>query len=480
MKLRCLVVLILLQNLSFGQNINSFDKPMLERNLQKDSVIKDFSLLYNLINSLNPGQFMHCSKMDFDNCYDSLIRSIQTDLTGLEFYSKTSVLISKLKDGHASVINSDIKKALKNKLVFPFSVYKINDEFVVSKSGLVEYDFLVGCTVLKINKKPINEIVSTIIPYLNIEGDNVTGLNFPLQNFPFYYYLTDTTASFTLDYINLEGILKSIVLQGVEYEKFIKKTRKLVEPILQTFSKNNIAILTVNTFSVEDFEYKKIDYKKYIDKFFKSVHQKRIKNLIIDLRGNGGGAPEISNYLFSYLTNETYYYFDYVGRKTLNFSAWKSYSTKPQFLNDLDSTMYLYRNNLYCETETGKNDFWWFKKQMGKSNYFNGNLITIIDGGCFSTTGHFISLLKDKNIGKLLGECSQGSYYSNDGGQVFQLPYSKFMFHIPVAQFKMRLTHFVYDSKGICPDMVVTKNAEDFRTKYDRQLNVAIEQLLKM
>ena len=101
----------------------------------------------------------------------------------------------------------------------------------------------------------------------------------------------------------------------------------------------------------------------------------------------------------------------------------------------------------------------------------------LINGGCFSTAGHFLALLKDNHIGKLYGECSQGSFYSNDGGHTFLLPYSKILLGIPTAQFKMRMPNFSYNSKGICPDIEILNKPVDFQTNYDRQLSFAIEKL---
>lgn len=477
--MKYLLPLFFVSAISFGQNKESADKSVFTKALKKDSIIKEFSILYNLLNIVHPGQYIHCEKSTFDSCYDSLSKSIQTDLSAQEYYCKTSFLISKIKDGHTWVDNSIIKSQLQNKLVFPFSIYKISDKFTVNKSGTNEYNPCIGNTILKINDKSIQEIVSKIKPYLSLEGENETGMNYTFNLFPFYYFLIDTSNTFKIDYLDSIGSTKSVVFKGIEYKDYVKNTRKLVKPIQQEFKENKLAVLIVNTFYIDDFEYYKIDYKKYLDNFFKKVDKLEINNLIIDVRGNSGGSAEVSNYLFSYLTNKPYYYFEYVGKKYKNAAEWKHYCTTPQYINDVDTIATKYHNNLYCEVETNKKDYWWFEKQKGKRKYYKGNLVTLIDGGCFSTTGHFVALLKDNQIGKLFGEYTQGSYYSNDGGLMFQLPYSKSLIRIPTAQFKMRMPSFVYNPKGISPDFEITKRPEDFKTNYDRQLNFTIDQLLE-
>jgi C-terminal processing protease CtpA/Prc len=455
--------LLLLTNFLFGQN----------EILRKDSVIKDLNILYYLLNEIHPGQFMHCSKAIFDYSFDSLKKSTTSDLTLTEYYCKTQFLVAKIKDGHTWVDPSTVKSSIQNRQLFPFAIYNTGDKYVISKSGNPEYDSLVGSTITKINGKNINDIIGKAVSFMSIEGKNTSAINISLQHFPFYYFLIDTTSSFRILLTDRNNLLKEINLSGVVYKSFVIRTRKIVEAIQQEFLSSNIAVLTVNTFNIGDFEYKKIDYKKYIDNFFKQVHRDNITNLIIDVRNNNGGSAEISNYLFSYLYNKQYYYFEYIGRKCKSTDKLRQYCTTPNYFANVDTTKTVFQENLYCD-EKGH---WWLDKQKAKKNSFSGKLIVLTNGACFSTTGHFLTLLKDNNVGQLIGECSQGSFYSNDAGLMFKLPYSGLLVRIPTGQFKMKTSHFTYDPNGICPDIEITRQKEDFISGYDRQLAEAIKLL---
>ncbi|MBL7921980.1 MAG: hypothetical protein JNJ40_16820 [Bacteroidia bacterium] len=267
--------------------------------------------------------------------------------------------------------------------------------------------------------------------------------------------------------------MKQANLFGVPFNLFVKRTRKVVEPIEQKFISKNIAVLTVNTFFIGDFDYKNINYKKYIDRFFKQVRKDKITKLIIDVRNNGGGSPEISNYLFSYLYNKPYYYYDYVGRKCKNTDELRRYCTTPTNFFNVDTSMTIFKENLYCD----KKGLWWVETQKPKKKNYSGNLIVLLNGACASTTGNFLTLLREYNVGRLIGECSHSSYYSNDASLMFRLPYSGLLVRIPTGQFKMRTSHFTYDPKGICPDIEILKQKEDFESGYDRQFAEAINQL---
>jgi hypothetical protein len=477
--MRYTLMLFLFPFFAAGQSSSTINKNIFQPSLNKDSVLHEFAIVYDLLNTVHPGELMHCNKAELDKCFDSLSRSIHADLSVADYYLKISFLLAKVKDGHTFMNNGVIKEGMQTTLVFPFSIYKINDRFIVNKSGEPDYVDYIGQAVTRINGKTMSDIVSTLIPYFSIEGNNETTINTYLQLFPFFYGLTDTTHVFTVTFKDSLGTEIEKTINGIPFQTFQSKTRKIVGPIQHEFKRNNLAILTVNTFLTDYFEQKNIDYKKNIDEFFKRVAELKITNIIIDVRNNTGGSPEVSNYLFSYLSNKPYYYFEYMGKKYKKAGSWKSFCSNPDGLNKVDEVATQLLNNLFCQTEKTKPTEWWFKQQRGKKNYFKGNVITLIDGGCFSTTGHFIALLKTNQIGKLYGECSHGSFYSNDGGNWFILPYSKFSLRIPTAQFKMRMPDFKYDPKGICPDKTIIKQPEDFIIGYDRVLNAAKEDLTK-
>lgn len=214
-----------------------------------------------------------------------------------------------------------------------------------------------------------------------------------------------------------------------------------------------------------------------MDAFFAKTDSLKIRNLIIDLRDNSGGAAEIANYLFSYLVNVPYSYIEYIGAKYSSVKAWKHYARFPDNIEEinLEETKRLHGLNCYTSTNSS-DDYWWFKKQENKANFYKGQVSVLINGGCFSTTGHLLSLMREYKVGKFYGEYSLGSNYSNAGGQAFVLPYSKTLVWIPTSLYKMRTPHFINDPKGIKPDVEIPIQPNDLKTKFDRQLDFIVKQ----
>ncbi|MBK8442170.1 MAG: peptidase S41 [Sphingobacteriales bacterium] len=340
-----LTLLLFTNNFSFGQK-TEVKNNLLDKTLKKDSVIAEFTELYNLTNTIHPGQFMFCSKNEFDKTFLSLKNSINSDLSIVEYFKLTATLMAKIKDGHTAVDRTQIISLLNERLVFPFSIYKIRDNYYLGKSTEGKKDYL-GLKILKINRQDIHSVLNEIQKYIHLEARNETGLNTRLKNFPFYYFIYNQTEHFTIEYLDINKKKKTISLQGVSYETFTKYINEHIEPLSTEFRDNETAILKFHSFENSYNEADRKIAETQLDNFFNRLDSLKIQNLIIDLRDNSGGAPEIANYLFSYLVNKPYYYFDYVGAKFTSVKEWKHYAQYPDNIQEINIAETTLKNGLY-------------------------------------------------------------------------------------------------------------------------------------
>lgn len=476
MNFRLLLTFLLFTiNFSFAQKIE-VKSALLDETLKKDSVIAEFTELYKLTNTIHPGQFMFSSKNEFDNNFLKLKKSINSDLSIVEYYKLTATLMANIKDGHTAVDRTQIISLLNQRLVFPFSIYKIKNNYYFDKSTEENKNYT-GLKILKINGKDINSVMFEIQKYIHLEGRNETGLNTRLKNFPFYYFIYNQTEHFSVEYLDINNQKRTTKLKGISFDNFTKIFNEHIEPLSTEFRDNKTAILKFHSFENGYTETDRKIAETQLDRFFMKLDSLKTNNLIIDLRDNGGGAPEIANYLFSYLVDKPYYYFDYVGAKFNSVKEWKYFAQYPTNIEEINIAETTLKNGLHCYTETDSLDYWWFEKQENKPNYYKGNIKVLINGGCFSTTGHFLSLMREYKIGTFYGEYSQGSNYSNSGGQAFILPYSKTLVWIPTFQYKMRTPHFEIDPKGIKPDVEIPIEPKDLKTNFDRQMSFVLKQI---
>ena len=101
--------------------------------------------------------------------------------------------------------------------------------------------------------------------------------------------------NFTIDAVETSEIKKVVTSR--------QSTKATPEHFEFTHDKeNNVAIMTIKAFSSQHLE----KFKVFLEKHFSYIHEKNIKNLIIDIRDNGGGSTNLSGELISCLTDKPF------------------------------------------------------------------------------------------------------------------------------------------------------------------------------
>jgi C-terminal processing protease CtpA/Prc len=292
----------------------------------------------------------------------------------------------------------------------------------------------VGSELISINGMNLSSINDRLLSLTSADGFNHSyrlekvALNFPVK-YAFAYGFAD---NFNIEYIEpgrtkiARNDLKPVSKRIIDKSKTEKK-----ELSFKIIGQGNTSLLTINSFGY----YSEVDmFHSFIDSVFKVIRDKKIENLIIDLRGNSGGDPFCASYLWAYLQPEPLPYFeDHYGR----------YDTlaNPVFL---------------------------------PANHFKGQLYTLIDGNGFSTTGHFCGLLKYHHVGKFVGT-EMGSTYTCTGNATYP-PLDNTGIMVGTAKV-MRYTAAVKGMdprRGILPDFSVCYTQEDLIKGVDKTLITAL------
>ncbi len=155
------------------------------------------------------------------------------------------------------------------------------------------------------------------------------------------------------------------------------------------------------------------------------INQKGIKNLIIDVRWNGGGSQHSSIHLLRYLAKKPFVYY-----------SRSEYEGKPGKI-------------------VGEESFESFE------NRFNGKLFFMMDGIGNSTTGHFMSLVKVLNLGTIVGEELGSNQFCSAGQKVCRLKHTKLVFNVANNTHVSTATTLP-DETGILPDHYVIQSIDDY------------------
>ena len=191
----------------------------------------------------------------------------------------------------------------------------------------------------------------------------------------------------------------------------------------------NAAVLSIRTFDLATWG----DVAGRLADVFATLEQQRPDMLIIDVRGNGGGAPETAAPLIQYLAREPFVYFA---------RAVPVYAALMRLL-------------------------------MPQPNAFRNRVYVLADGGCFSTTGHFLSLIRYHRFAEIVGEESGASFSCNDGHITATLPATGVVVTVARYTFETAVTGLPR-GRGISPDYEVLPTAENILEERDAVLEFTL------
>jgi len=426
---------------------------------------EDAEFLRNKIEVVHPNPYFAFNRKNAESDFRKIIQKLKSRETVriLELYRNLAPFVASFQDGHTSLsIHGEFRSEHEGDgRIFPILVDISENEIRVLKSlaGSVPEP---GSEIISINGVESSKIVEEISELIGAARKSFIEAKIS-RNFPIYLWaLYEFSGMYGLTYRTATGKEKTTGIVGVPVSSYIEKrgriTRKREEYWNLSFPEDEVALLTINTFAGNLEK----EFKNFVKNSFKIIENRKSKNLIIDLRDNGGGSTKLSDYLYSYVSGKPYRTFAEVRIK---------YSEPVLRERTIINPITLFKVKVLGDrTIVHKNGF---RKPPARSNRFDGNLFVLTGPMTFSTAADFAALIKDLEAGKVVGEETGG--LASSYGDVFscRLPNSGLRLGISYKYF-LRPGGFD-DGRGVIPDIPIESNP----VKRIKGKDVVLENLLK-
>jgi hypothetical protein len=353
--------------------------------------------------------------------------TLRDQMNELEFFRVLSPLVRRLNCGHSGLDLSSVSvAAVAQQKLLPYSVAVIDNRLYVTRS-LPDAAIPVGAEILSINGHSAAEIIPALYDGMTADGANLTLKRVRLNSYTsfrtLYYLHVDTSPTFATTYASpLTRAPVAVEVAGrptAETAALDDPARVLTDGVGASEFAPDYALLSVATFNFYDAA-SQTRYNGFIDRFFDEAAQRHSPCVILDLRGNGGGDPNCGSYLVRHLLAAAVPYFS---------------STTPY-----------YPNLVVAAGPT--------------SNAFSGPVYILIDGGCFSTTGHVCSLLSYHHRGTFIGEETGGSFACTAATRTVTLTRTQLRLTYSTATFSTAVAGLT-PGRGILPEYETVPTVAD-------------------
>ena len=286
---------------------------------------EDYTMFRDILQDAHPSLYWYTSKDSLDYFFDQGYQHIRDSMTEPQFRTLLSYVISKIDCGHTSVrFSKKYAKYIDTARVpqFPLGI-KFWDDTAVVYTNINRFDSVLrrGTVITSINNVPMVTVRDSLFRYMVTDGYSLSHKYQVLSNLGtfggLYQSVFGGTDSFGIRYLDSSGIEKSTSISLYDIRKDTAFRRYLRSRPPETrkerkadnlFSTRNIQIdtsastayMTVSTFSDGN------KLRSFFRQSFHVLQEQQIKNLIIDLRYNGGGNVALSTRLTQYIIDHKF------------------------------------------------------------------------------------------------------------------------------------------------------------------------------
>lgn len=469
---------------------------------------EDFGVFKKTLTTIHPGIYRYQTPESLEKLFAEYETKLENPLPENEFFKLLAQLTNRLYCGH-TYLNPYNQNALLRERIFNEKNYlpvyfRIVDGKLIVTENASPAALEKGSEITRLNGVPARKIIETLLRVTKGDGTNTLAhrvqsieltrfeaeryalfdwyfpLFFPLAGETFAIEATDFATGKTLKFqvpaMNKAQRTAEMAKRYGAAPTYDDGWRFAIEPNSNAYLKIDNSIT---------WRLKNIKYKEFLANAFAEMRARAVKNLIIDLRGNGGGDTGVGFELARYLARENLPNYIESRRLVRNVAPQPAlleyldtYSDelKTNLKNGVAENLYKKAENRYFEILPNPN-VTNYPAVLPAENNFAGKTYIIADAANASAAFQFLNYAQTNKLATIVGQTTGGSKQGINGGNYFflYLPHSKIEIDIPVFY----LAPFgAQKDESVVPDLVVEKQPADIGNNFDREI-AAIKSLLK-
>jgi len=283
-----------------------------DRILKPSQLQSDFELLVSTLNDVHPSLYSFISEDDLNQIITETNNKLSSEMHESEFHILIRKLIRQIGCGHTVARPSkNWYSSLKSPSVLPFSVYIIEDKLFIRNSFAADSTLKTGMEILSIDGRSNIDLLKEISSIQERDGSIESFSRSKIENLfsTYYLFLFGLKDNYEIEYFDLNSNQKKENIKGGISKKSDKKEiKKVSKPneinidhahFYLSQDDPKTAFLDINSFHQKG-------YKNFYKKVFNELEDNKIKNLVLDLRNNGGGYFPNGNRLLRYLVDQKF------------------------------------------------------------------------------------------------------------------------------------------------------------------------------
>ena len=261
----------------------------------------DLDALFYTINEVHPDMYSEVGQSELHSAIKSASDNMTDSISVEELYKIAAPIVAKIGDGHTNLFFPTYAVFKKDTKRIPVWMQVESDRTITVDRSL---DSIIpkGAKVLKINGKTADRIVDELLPYVSGETEHFRLSR--LDDLRPFIHMSMPADFYEIEYVvpGTKEVRSSTfpALTPAEYKSRVPaqvKNNRSGEPY--TFRIDETAKVGIMDFRSFDNQGK---MRVFADSMFTTLGEQGIRDLIIDIRQNGGGASAVGDILLRYFT----------------------------------------------------------------------------------------------------------------------------------------------------------------------------------